>query len=121
MKLKTIKQLKVKADKLVQEIGRKIYPRCLVCGKDTTEMHHYIPKSRSNILRYNFKNLIPLCHSCHFKYHHGDPYIGIIILKTKGFDWADDLNKQRNIFVKANKKWYLKQIEFLEKLKEGVK
>lgn len=108
-------QLKRDLDKLVQEIFIKKYPYCLVCGGKTSEMHHFIPKSRSLFLRYKSKNLIPLCKSCHFKHHNGDPDIHIIILQKRGIDWYNKLKKERYKIFK-NTLENLRGIE--EKLKE---
>ena len=111
-------QLKRDLDKLIQEIYVRKHPYCLVCGDKTSEMHHYVPKSRSLFLRYKSKNLIPLCKSCHFKHHFGDPAIHVTILKKKGWEWYDDINKDRHKIMK-NTLGNLRAIE--EKLKGKIK
>ena len=87
-------------DKLMQEIYVKKYPICLVCGNKTTEMHHFIPKARSLYLRYDERNLIPLCKGCHLKHHKGDPEIHVVILHKKGLKWYKDLKKDRYKIMK---------------------
>ena len=88
--------LKSKADRLLQQVYVPLNPQCLVCGAPTSEMHHYIPKSQSNNLRYDPKNLVPLCRGCHFRHHNaGDPMIVETIGRKKGEAWVDDLQKRR--------------------------
>ena len=110
-------QLKRDLDKLVQEIYVRKYPYCLVCPNKTSEMHHFIPKSRSLFLRYDECNLIPLCKKCHCSHHFGDPDIHIIILQKRGIDWYNSINKDRHRIMK-NTLENLRVIE--EKLKGEV-
>ena len=42
---------------------------CEVCGNPFSAYHHWIPKSRSTLLRYDVENAIPLCVKCHYKIH----------------------------------------------------
>lgn len=98
-------KLRRELDKKVQEIGKARFPRCLVCGQPTSEMHHYIPKSQSLYLRWDFRNLIPLCRGCHWAHHKkGDPRIAQVILQKKGNDWADELEIDRRKTFKNNLK-----------------
>lgn len=92
--------LKRHLDRLIQQIYVKKYPKCLVSDDPTDVMHHFVPKSRSLYLRYDVRNLIPLCKSCHAKHHWGDPKIHAIILKKKGWDWYENLNKDRQKVMK---------------------
>jgi 5-methylcytosine-specific restriction endonuclease McrA len=42
---------------------------CFICGKQATEIHHIVPKSRIfGEKRDNIYNLIPICRSDHDKY-----------------------------------------------------
>ena len=93
-------QLKRDLDKLIQEIYVRKYPRCLVCPNKTSEMHHFIPKSRSLFLRWDERNLIPLCKKCHCSHHFGDVTIHATILKKKGWEWYDSINKDRHKIMK---------------------
>lgn len=108
--------LEKKADKLLQLKYVPLNPECLVCGKPTAEMHHFINKSRSNNLRYDKKNLVPLCKGCHIKHHlSGDPTIVVTIINKMGQEWYDDLQKRRHIIRKHNKGYLMTVIEELSK------
>jgi 5-methylcytosine-specific restriction endonuclease McrA len=103
MKRNPVKTLKKKADKLLQEKFVKDNPYCLVCGKPTLCGHHFIHKSQSNFLRYDFDNLIPVCFSCHCKIHQSqDPEPTDKIIRVKGQEWADNLYKRRRNIFKMN-------------------
>jgi len=93
-------RLKDKLDRMIQQIYVPLNPKCLVCGGQTSEMHHYHQKSSSLSLRYNPLNLIPLCRSCHYKHSScGDATIHQEILRIKGFKWADKLlEEKRKVF-----------------------
>jgi hypothetical protein len=53
-------------DRLYPKLSRGRY--CYICGKPAENIHHVIP--RSNILlRYDIKNLLPLCCNCHNEVH----------------------------------------------------
>ena len=43
--------------------------RCEVCGEPASPPHHYIPKSRNALLRYDLNNGVPLCIKCHYIIH----------------------------------------------------
>jgi 5-methylcytosine-specific restriction endonuclease McrA len=109
-----------KADRELQEAGRRIYEYCEVCGAPMTVMHHYIPKSRSSFLRYNWDNCVPLCHGCHFKLHNSDPFIQNKINEKRGKEWYKGLEQLQVRGVKEGFKFtiaYLNdKIEVLKKL-----
>ena len=109
------KRFKKKLDNILQSIIIKKYSKCFVCGKETSCGHHYIPKSRSLYLRWDLDNIIPLCVSCHFNHHNGDPHPHFIVIKKKGFDWHSNL-KKKSIKVFKDTKYNLLLIE--QKLKE---
>lgn len=100
-----------KADRLLQEVGRKSYSDCLVCGKPMACLHHYVPKSRSTELRYDLKNCIPICQGCHMQLHNGDPAIQNKINETNGQDWIDELDIKRRRAMKEGFKPNLKWIQ----------
>ena len=104
-----------KADKLIQETGRLIYKKCLVCNKPMSCLHHYYPKSTAGNLRYNWNNLIPLCQGCHFRLHNGDPRIQNVINEEKGKEWLEDLDAEKRRFIKCDSVAYYKNM--VEKLK----
>lgn len=94
-------RLKRKLDRLIQDKLVKENPNCLVCGEQTSEMHHYIQKSQSLKLRWDTRNLISLCKSCHCRWHRsGDPRIHQEILRKKGHAWADELERDRRKIFK---------------------
>lgn len=111
------KTLQKKCDKLLQEIGRKTYDKCLVCGKPMDCLHHYISKGRSNFLRYNWKNLIPICTSCHCKIETAKAHeiTGRITL-IKGKKWLEWLENNKNTYVKTDIAYYKNIYDQLSKI-----
>ncbi len=105
--------IKKKLDKAIQQARTgKI---CLVCGNPAIVRHHFIQKKQSEYLRYNEKNLIDLCGSCHLGIHsRGDPAITDTIIRKKGRAWFNWIEKSRRIFVKQDKNYF----EKLKKLYE---
>lgn len=100
-----------KADRLLQEWGRRTYKDCMVCGKQMSCLHHYYPKSSASALRYNEDNLIPICQGCHFRHHNGDPSIHNTINEIKGKEWLKRLQKAKLEFHKTNIGYYKSIIE----------
>lgn len=99
--------LRNKCDKLMQEIGTNKHKTCFICSKQTQVMHHFIPKSVSAVLRYNWDNLIPLCNGCHWKIHgSGDPEYEQAIIRAKGMTWYMKLRYKRREIIKINKEYY---------------
>lgn len=110
--------LKNRLDRLIQELYVPLNPRCLVCGEKTSCMHHFIQKKQSLYLRWDKRNLVPLCRRCHCLHHiSGDPYIHQTILKVKGHKWADKLQEDRRKIFKDTLE-NLKRIEALLKIKK---
>ena len=97
-----------KADRLFQEIGRRKFPKCLVCNKPSSCLHHYYPKSTAGNLRYNFNNGVPLCAGCHFRHHNGFPEIQNQINFIKGEDWLSNLKEERKNYIKCDTIGYYK-------------
>ena len=91
-----------KADRIYQEIGRKKYDNCLVCGMPMSCLHHYYPKSSAGNLRYNLDNGVPLCQGCHFRLHNGFPEIQNAINFTNGQKWMDKLKAEKRNFIKCD-------------------
>ena len=112
---KNIKTLRNACDKTLTPILRAIYPRCLLCGERTEVAHHFVHKSKSTRLRYEFSNLIPLCHKCHIRLHHNESYEAGRIILIKGIAWLKKINKMKQEFVKADWVWYQKQLKRLQK------
>ena len=91
------------ADELFQAVGIAMKPKSTVSGKPTEVIHHFIPKSQSNNLRYDLKNGVPLTNGEHTRHHRGgDPEIAATIIKNMGNKWYDDLQARRRIFCKLN-------------------
>ena len=106
-----------RADDLMQDIERKMYDECLVCGGPNQVGHHYQTKQSSSYLRYDFNNLIPLCNSCHFKHHiMFDPYIAFTIVKKMGKKWAENIEADRRKPVKTGITYYQQKCEEFEKI-----
>jgi 5-methylcytosine-specific restriction endonuclease McrA len=106
-----IRKLEVFADKLLQSKLTPENPQCIVCGGQTSCMHHVVFKSQSNALRYNPLNLVGLCSKCHTRLHFsGDPAILGTIIKVKGIDWFDELQKIRHTTICKHTKEYLEGI-----------
>jgi len=105
------------ADKLLQELGRLRYDKCEVCGQPMSCLHHYYPKSSAGNLRYNWLNLIPICQSCHFKHHNGNPDIHNRVNSVRGEAWLKELQEaKRTPNYECNKKsYYQAKIEELKK------
>lgn len=111
---KELSSLERKADALFQIRMREKYPVSIISGLPTEVIHHYVPKSQSNNLRYDELNAIPLTCAEHFRHHTcGDPNIMATILKKKGQDWNDDLQLRRRTICKHT-------IEYLQKIIENL-
>jgi len=106
-----------KCDRIIQEIGRETYKNCYVCGGVYSCLHHFIPKSRSNKLRYDWENLIPICSHCHSLHHqYKDSTIHAKIQLKKGEEWAKSLIKKQQEIVQTTLGYYKKIYENLKKL-----
>lgn len=106
-----------KCDDLMQDVGRKQTEKCEVCGGLNQVGHHYITKSLSSFLRYEFRNLIPLCHSCHFKHHKmNDPHIHNTINRKRGDEWVNWIEANRRNEQKTGVSYYKEILEWLKSL-----
>lgn len=105
-----------KCDSLMQAIERTRWNRCEVCGKANEVGHHFITKSQSSFLRYEWKNIVPLCHSCHFKHHiQSDPHISATIIQKRGKEWYEWIEAHRRLGVKTGVNYYKQVWEHLTK------
>lgn len=109
----TIKSLRNKTDKLLTPwiIGK--HELCECCGSKATVAHHWIEKSRSSNLRYDERNLISLCGSCHIKIHNrfGNSVTGCLdvaeaIIKKRGLKWKNEMDLEGRKVVKTNADFY---------------
>ena len=104
-----ISTLRNKADRLLQEWGRRKYAKygCLICGGTYNCLHHYYTKGSSNALRYDEDNLIPICLRCHYRHHHtDDPSIHDRIRDIMGDKWLNTLRRKKNKVIKSNRAFY---------------
>jgi len=114
-------QLQMKADRLLQQVFTKLFTHCEMCGQPVSCAHHFIEKSKSNILRYDFKNLVPVCQSCHTKFHNkfgfskGTYDIIDALIRKRGKKWLNYIEKTRHKIIKTDKIWYNAIINSLEK------
>jgi uncharacterized Zn finger protein len=122
------KELQSKGDKLLTPLIKLIYPKCEACGQETQVAHHFIEKSRSNLLRHDVRNLIALCNSCHTKIHNrfGNSVVGSIdvfdiIVKKRGKKWYKEIRSLEHKTIKADSIFWNKRLEELTKLLEEYK
>jgi len=107
-KLLSIGKLKKKADRAVQDGERKKYPgrRCEIpgCPNLYEVIHHFIPKSLSNNLRYDPKNFLYICSPHHSKFHSfAEPSMNIIVYKLKGEEWFEYIQQNRHKVKRDNR------------------
>lgn len=113
--------LRDKCDSLIQKINRASCGRCLVCGGYNDVGHHYFPKSVSSYLRYDLRNIIPLCGKCHCRIHMSDdPTINNTIVRKKGHEWLESLEADKRRTIKTNKAYYEMNFETLTKILEDI-
>lgn len=104
-----------KCDKRIQEIGSKVWQRCEVCGCKMSVLHHFFPKSSHSHLRYYWNNLVPLCHSCHFKHHTKyEPSIHAKVIQLRGDDWYKELLAEDRKYRKMDIGFYKDKLRELE-------
>lgn len=118
---KSANKLRDKCDKLLTPIIKVKTPKCEGCGLPTEVAHHWIEKSRSTHLRYDFRNLIALCHSCHAKIHNrfgnsvtGSYDIADRIIKQRGVEWKEQMDREAHTIVKADQNYYQQKLEMLQ-------
>lgn len=119
-KLPKLSTIRTKCDNLLTPIIKLIFPKCLLCGKDTEVAHHHFHKSESNRLRYELDNLINLCQSCHLSLHMRESHHASRIVVIKGVNWFVDLEKKKWEYVKADVHWYIAQHKRLQELYEDL-
>lgn len=116
MKRTSLRSLEKKADKLYQIRMIEQNPVSIISGEPTEVIHHFVPKSQSNNLRYDPLNGVPLTHKEHCRHHlSGDPRIVAGVIEKRGMDWYADLEKRRHIICKMNKGYLTEVINQLQK------
>lgn len=96
------KHTQKECDKLLTPIIKVLSPKCILCGRPTQVAHHHFHKSKSLTLRYNLKNLIPLCNACHFMLGFNESYWACKILEIKGMKWFKKLDKLNKVKIKLD-------------------
>lgn len=113
----TLKTLRNKCDAKLTPIIRAKHPKCLLdapnCTGATQVAHHHVHKSKSNRLRYELDNLIPLCNHCHIVLHHNESYWASKVVEKKGLAWFKKLDRMKNEYVKVDKVFYEKNLVLL--------
>ena len=99
MKTSNTTRKKNKLEKEAEEIWKQLAlkkwgTKCLACGELGDVFHHFIPKSRSVLLRFDVENAIPICSKCHYKIHFSSKPTEIHriveeIRRARGKDWCD--------------------------------
>lgn len=115
-KVSSIGYYRNKCDKLLSPIIVKMYGKCELCGRPANVAHHFVHKSKSNKLRYEIINLIPLCNSCHFALHHNESEYAAKIVKKRGLLWFDTLEVLKRESIKVNRSYYQKIYQQLSSL-----
>lgn len=119
-------KLQKQADSFLTPICKKTHPACESCGAHAEVGHHWIEKSRSNYLRYDLRNLISLCNSCHAKIHNrfGNSVVGGFdvasrIIFKRGVNWKEQLDLDQPKYVKVDRFYYMEKIARLQCILDG--
>ena len=95
---------------------------CIVCPNDANQNHHFIPKSRNGLLRFDINNGVPLCQKHHYIVHFSNNPAEVyriieIIREKRGRSWCEymDYNEKKLGHSFNNISWIKEQIS---KLKE---
>ena len=93
---------------------------CEGCGEPASVVHHFIPKSRNGLMRYDIQNGVPLCVNCHYKVHFSPspPEIHRIvdkIRKNRGEKWCKYIDEKEKVHGRS-----FKNISWLKSQKEKL-
>jgi hypothetical protein len=113
--------LKKEGDKLLTPLAKQLHPYCEACGMQSSVGHHFIEKSRSNLLRFDLRNIISLCQSCHTKIHNqfrgnslGTHDVVERVIKSRGTKWYKELRSLEHKSIKADIIFWSKMVEELK-------
>ena len=102
-KVSKIQRLINKCVKRASDIKLQQEPNCVFCGHEASTCHHFIHQSRSNFLRCDLRNLIPVCSRCHFRLHNGyEQLMTGQLIKKYGQEWFDGLEADSHIQIRSN-------------------
>ena len=96
-------RLEKRAIKLWWELAREKWgDKCEICGKGgVIEMHHFILRSRSRLLKFDVENAVPLCKGCHYKIHNSNKFsppevarMVETIRKKRGKKWSNYIDEK---------------------------
>jgi len=94
MKQKTNKQkLKDECIKIATNSRLEEHPNCMFCNQPAYTCHHFIHQSRSNYLKCDKRNLIPICKKCHYRLHQGgcEQIMTLQLTNILGEDWKNEM------------------------------
>jgi 5-methylcytosine-specific restriction endonuclease McrA len=75
----------------VFNLEKKGEERCRVCGSSyNLNAHHAVPRSLAPQARFDLRNCLPLCSSCHMKWHRGTP-IARAVFTGEEWDYLESL------------------------------
>ena len=121
MKRNPIKTQRNKCDKLYQEVCLLLNPTSMASGLKAQVVHHFVPKSLCNALRYDIENGITLTNSEHFKHHtQGDPIIYEQFTSKKSAEWFVYIRAKRREVVSPTLSWYKSNYERLKLIKDNL-
>lgn len=92
-----------------------MYPNSMFGGQ-TEVAHHFVKKSKSNMLRYELNNLIPLTQAQHQALHNNESFWSGKIINIKGIEWFRELERIKNLSTKIDIHWYISNYERLSKI-----
>ena len=127
MKKPTHKQeLEKEAVKLWKQACLKKYgDKSEVSGKQISTFHHFIPKGRNGLLKFDVKNGVGLTLKEHFNIHFSPNPVVVADLvkaieKKRGKEWREYIDQKqeenRNMGGYKSIKWYEEQISKLKEL-----
>lgn len=81
------KPLRKKRDRARWGMHRKREDQCRNCGANgPLDLHHAVPRSLCKASKYDLRNGLPLCDTCHFGWHHKKLVIHRDVFKPE--EWA---------------------------------
>lgn len=119
--MKTKKQ-KLKEECVAEATEQRLeeHPRCMFCSDPASTCHHLIHQGRSNYLRCDKRNLIPVCPKHHMLFHNGG-YAELLTLKLVeilGEEWYKGLLRDAYKTISDTVGYWQKLKEVLTKMKE---